>query len=73
LTSGILLMSKKPELVKKFHEELEAKSETTKTYLAKVVGDFQVKNQSEITVNKPIYCVSKKDNKHDVCEDSEIE
>lgn len=36
-------MSKKPELVKKFHEELEAKTEGTKIYLAKVVGNFEIK------------------------------
>lgn len=60
-------MSKREDLVKQFHEELEAKTEGTKIYLAKVKGDFQITGQTELICHKPIYCVSKKDNKYDIC------
>ena len=72
LTSGLLIISKNPVLAASFHQELKNKN-VEKTYLARVHGKLLTGDaeNKEILVNKPIYCVSRRDAKYDVCEEAE--
>lgn len=69
LTSGLLLISKSQAVATKFQKEL-LNHTIEKVYIARVVGKFP---NDELKVNKPIYCVSKKLGRYDVCEDDEKE
>lgn len=68
----MLLISKKAELSSIFHQEIKDKN-VKKTYLARVHGKLLTDSQKdqELIIDKPIYCVSKRDAKYDVCESSE--
>lgn len=68
----MLLISKNSDLASKFSQELKDKK-VEKLYLARVHGKLLTTDapNQELTVNKPIYCVSKRDAKYDICEDAE--
>jgi len=70
LTSGLLLISKNSEFASKFHQDLKDKK-VEKTYLARVHGKLLTNeyDNQELHVKKPIY--SRRDAKHDVCEEEE--
>lgn len=72
LTSGLLLISKTAEMAVNFHHQLKDKK-VEKTYLARVHGKLVTDDEEnkELTINKPIYCVSIKDGKFDVCDETE--
>lgn len=66
------MISKKAELATSFHQELKEKK-VGKIYLARVHGKLltNANENEELVVEKPIFCVSKRDAKYDVCQASE--